>query len=129
MRSLKRQPKSPSRCTKMSCGPCLSEYENLVVLRTFSKAMALAALRVGYLLAAPELASEIVKAQCKQENETNHDLRLLIEQNYVSKILCGFVDYATRFYYHSPAMQVKEKIPAAGSRSLRLFAILSIQPG
>ena len=42
--------------------PLLSEYENLVVLRTFSKAMALAALRVGYLLAAPELASEIVKA-------------------------------------------------------------------
>jgi len=42
--------------------PLLSEYENLVVVRTFSKAMALAALRVGYLLAAPELASEIVKA-------------------------------------------------------------------
>lgn len=42
--------------------PLLSEYENLVVLRTFSKAMALAALRVGYLLAAPELASEISKA-------------------------------------------------------------------
>lgn len=42
--------------------PLLSEYENLVVLRTFSKAMAMAALRVGYLLAAPELASEISKA-------------------------------------------------------------------
>jgi len=32
------------------------------VLRTFSKAMAYAALRLGYLLAAPELASEIRKA-------------------------------------------------------------------
>src|SRR5690349_452648 len=32
--------------------PLLNEYENLVVLRTFSKAMAYAALRVGYLLAA-----------------------------------------------------------------------------
>lgn len=42
--------------------PLLSEYENLVVLRTFSKAMAMAALRVGYLLAAPELAREISKA-------------------------------------------------------------------
>ena len=42
--------------------PLLSEYENLVVLRTFSKAMAMAALRVGYLLADPELASEIGKA-------------------------------------------------------------------
>ena len=40
----------------------LQEHENLVVLRTFSKAMAMAALRVGYLLSAPELASEISKA-------------------------------------------------------------------
>jgi len=42
--------------------PLLRDHENLVVLRTFSKAMAMAALRVGYLLAAPELASEISKA-------------------------------------------------------------------
>ena len=40
----------------------LSEFENLVVLRTFSKAMALAALRVGYLLGRPELVTEIRKA-------------------------------------------------------------------
>ena len=42
--------------------PLLNEFKNLVVLRTFSKAMAMAALRVGYLLAAPELAVEIGKA-------------------------------------------------------------------
>jgi histidinol-phosphate aminotransferase len=42
--------------------PLLHEHKNLVVLRTFSKAMAMAALRVGYLLAAPELAREISKA-------------------------------------------------------------------
>ncbi len=42
--------------------PLLRGHENLVVLRTFSKAMALAALRVGYLLASPELAREIGKA-------------------------------------------------------------------
>ncbi len=42
--------------------PLLRDHENLVVLRTFSKAMALAALRVGYLLAAPELATEVSKA-------------------------------------------------------------------
>jgi len=42
--------------------PLLREHKNLVVLRTFSKAMAMAALRVGYLLAAPELAREISKA-------------------------------------------------------------------
>ena len=42
--------------------PLLSEFANLVVLRTFSKAMALAAFRVGYLLAAPTLVTEIRKA-------------------------------------------------------------------
>ena len=40
----------------------LKRHKNLVVFRTFSKAMALAALRVGYLLAAPEIAREIGKA-------------------------------------------------------------------
>jgi histidinol-phosphate/aromatic aminotransferase/cobyric acid decarboxylase-like protein len=34
-----------------------------VVLRTFSKAMGLAGLRIGYLLAAPELTREINKAR------------------------------------------------------------------
>lgn len=41
----------------------LARHPNLVVLRTFSKAMALAGLRVGYLLAAPELVREINKAR------------------------------------------------------------------
>jgi histidinol-phosphate/aromatic aminotransferase/cobyric acid decarboxylase-like protein len=42
--------------------PLLNEHENLIVLRTFSKAMAFAALRIGYLLASPELVQEIRKA-------------------------------------------------------------------
>lgn len=40
----------------------LEQHPNLIILRTFSKAMAMAALRVGYLLAAPELAREVSKA-------------------------------------------------------------------
>ena len=43
--------------------PLLQDHPNLVVLRTFSKAMALAGLRVGYLLASPELVREINKAR------------------------------------------------------------------
>ena len=43
--------------------PLLGEHSNLVVLRTFSKAMAMAGLRVGYLLAAPQLVAEIDKAR------------------------------------------------------------------
>jgi histidinol-phosphate aminotransferase len=42
--------------------PLLEQYRNLIILHTFSKAMAMAALRVGYLLAAPELVREISKA-------------------------------------------------------------------
>lgn len=41
----------------------LADHPNLIVLRTFSKAMGLAGLRVGYLLAAPELVREIDKAR------------------------------------------------------------------
>ncbi len=43
--------------------PLLKEARNLIVLRTFSKAMALAGLRIGYLLSSPELATEIAKAK------------------------------------------------------------------
>ena len=47
---------------RQTVAPLLEEHENLIVLRTFSKAMAFAALRIGYLLAAPELVREIRKA-------------------------------------------------------------------
>jgi histidinol-phosphate aminotransferase len=42
--------------------PLLERHRNLAVFRTFSKAMAMAALRVGYLLADPHLAREIRKS-------------------------------------------------------------------
>lgn len=42
--------------------PLLEALPNLIVLRTFSKAMAMAGLRVGYLLGAPELVREVRKA-------------------------------------------------------------------
>ncbi len=43
--------------------PLLSEFPNLILLRTFSKAMAMGGLRVGYMMADPELAIEIGKAK------------------------------------------------------------------
>src|SRR5436190_2576741 len=39
----------------------LPEYRSLVVLRTFSKAMAMAGLRFGYMMAHPEIAREVYK--------------------------------------------------------------------
>ena len=43
--------------------PLLPDHPNLVVLRTFSKAMGMAGLRVGYLLASPEIVREVNKAR------------------------------------------------------------------
>jgi histidinol-phosphate aminotransferase len=43
--------------------PLLHDHKNLVILRTFSKAMAMGGLRVGYCLAAPELIREFNKAK------------------------------------------------------------------
>ncbi len=44
-----------------SAVPLIEEYPNLLVLRTFSKAMGLAGLRVGYLMGHPEVVQEIRK--------------------------------------------------------------------
>lgn len=41
----------------------LREFSNLILLRTFSKAMAMAGLRIGYLLADPALTAEVAKAK------------------------------------------------------------------
>jgi len=43
--------------------PLISRYNNLVILRTFSKAYSLASLRVGYLLSNPEIVNEIRKVK------------------------------------------------------------------
>jgi len=43
--------------------PLISRYDNLVILRTFSKAYSLAGLRVGYLLSNPEIINEIRKVK------------------------------------------------------------------
>jgi histidinol-phosphate aminotransferase len=43
--------------------PLLREYENLVILRTFSKALSLAGMRVGYMISQPEICAEVKKAR------------------------------------------------------------------
>jgi histidinol-phosphate aminotransferase len=41
--------------------PLLASCDRLIILRTFSKALSMAGLRIGYLLAQPELCSELLK--------------------------------------------------------------------
>jgi histidinol-phosphate aminotransferase len=46
-----------------SAQPLLERYPNLLLLRTFSKALGLAGLRVGYLMGAPAVMRELLKAR------------------------------------------------------------------
>jgi histidinol-phosphate aminotransferase len=48
--------------SEQSVVPLLNRYSNLIVLHTFSKAMGMAGLRIGYLMGSPELVREIAKA-------------------------------------------------------------------
>ncbi|MCL2503774.1 MAG: histidinol-phosphate transaminase [Coriobacteriia bacterium] len=43
--------------------PHMARHENLVILRTFSKAFSLAGLRIGYMLAQPDVVSELLKVR------------------------------------------------------------------
>jgi len=43
--------------------PILNQHPNLVILRTFSKAYGLAGLRVGYMIAHPDITSEVHKVR------------------------------------------------------------------
>ncbi|MEO0293277.1 MAG: histidinol-phosphate transaminase [candidate division WOR-3 bacterium] len=49
--------------SKETAVPLLNKYENLVIIRTLSKAFGLAGLRIGYLLSNETLASQIQKAK------------------------------------------------------------------
>lgn len=45
------------------CLPLLNKYPNLIIIRTFSKAFSLAGLRVGYMLANPDVLRQIQKVK------------------------------------------------------------------
>lgn len=49
--------------SQQTIAPLLNRYGNLIVFRTFSKAMAMAGLRFGYMLADPAIAREVNKVK------------------------------------------------------------------
>ena len=65
----------------------LPEHKNLVVLRTFSKAMSMAGLRFGYMLAHPEIAREVYKSKLPYNVNifTLAAAEVVIEKNAVLK--------------------------------------------
>jgi histidinol-phosphate aminotransferase len=82
--------------------PLLKQHQNLVVLRTFSKAMAMAALRVGYLLASPELAREISKAllpyNLNRFSQTAAEAALDMYEARLRPLVKGITDERDRLY-------------------------------
>jgi histidinol-phosphate aminotransferase len=79
-----------------SAVPLLAEHPNLIVLRTFSKAMGVAGLRLGYLLAAPEIVREVNKAR---------------------------LPYNLNFFSQAAALAILEEAPAFGEVVGRLIAM------
>ncbi len=51
-----------------SCIPLLAEFDNLVIVRTFSKSLSFAGMRLGYVVSSPEL----VKSVFTVKNSFNH---------------------------------------------------------
>ena len=49
--------------SRFSMRPYLAEYENLIILRTFSKAFSLAGMRLGYVLANASVIRELIKVR------------------------------------------------------------------
>lgn len=49
--------------SRLSMRPYLEQHENLVILRTFSKAFSLAGVRLGYILAHPSVIGEYMKVR------------------------------------------------------------------
>ncbi len=49
--------------SKVSCQKLLQEHKNLSILRTFSKAFSFAGMRVGYIMASPEIISNLEKVR------------------------------------------------------------------
>lgn len=49
--------------SRFSMRPYLDRYENLLILRTFSKAFSLAGVRLGYILANPSVIREFIKVR------------------------------------------------------------------
>ena len=65
--------------------PLLKEYPNLIITRTFSKAMAGAGLRLGYMLGAPEVMREINKIKLP------YNINFFSE--HVAEVLLTHIDY------------------------------------
>ncbi|MGH7493762.1 MAG: histidinol-phosphate transaminase [bacterium] len=100
--------------SRQDAKPLLREFENLVILRTFSKAMAMAALRVGYLMAAPEICAQVRK------------VRLPYSVNLFSELAAELVLEETDQLYRFVREIIQQRDELAPR--LRAFSFLRVYP-
>jgi histidinol-phosphate aminotransferase len=113
----------------ISAVPLLARHPNLVVLRTFSKAMSLAGARVGYLLACPELVGEVNKARLPYNINFFSQMAALAtleEWGAFRKVVDDLVDERERVF---EALRATPGVKAYPSRAnFILFELLETDP-
>src|SRR5438067_1484653 len=126
---------------RQSAVSLLSDYSNLIVLRTFSKAMALAGLRVGYLLASPELTTEIRKAVLPYNlnafSRTAAEVAIELYQTELQPLVNKIIDERERLFASLSQINDQERSPVSRSHagvvrqawSVRSLGQLSRRPG
>lgn len=82
-----------------SCIPLLAEFKNLVIVRTFSKSLSFAGMRLGYVVANPELVNSIFMVK----NSFNHFPVDFLAQT------AGIASCKAAFYYAENAKRVVEQ--------------------
>ena len=98
--------------SSITCKDLISKYSNLIILRTFSKAFCLAGARIGYIIAQPEVASDILRTAREYDTSTlslSAALGALNDLNYMFrtvKRVREIRDHIVRELSHVPDIEV-----------------------
>ncbi|MEJ7710654.1 MAG: aminotransferase class I/II-fold pyridoxal phosphate-dependent enzyme [Pyrinomonadaceae bacterium] len=99
--------------------PLLDQHPNLVVFRTFSKAMGLAGLRVGYLLGAPTLVREIGKAllpyNLNAVSQTIAEVALEMYETEMRPVVRQIISERERLFASLSEIEGLDPVPSAAS--------------
>lgn len=108
----------------------LAEFRNVLVLRTFSKAMGLAGLRLGYLVGDPGLIGEIQKAQLPfQVDRLSEAIALvaLVEDSFIQTRVAEMISERERVEEAAASLSSVEVIPGTANFFL-LRTPVPVQP-
>jgi len=96
----------------------LKEYPNLIILRTFSKAFSLAGQRLGYALAAPEVAEEMLKVKLPfniDQFSITAALKLLENRSVITQTVEEIISERDRLYTAMSSIPGVEVFPTSAN--------------